>query len=93
VDLVHIDVHWSLAIIWDGEKLKANIEKHGVRFRDVVPVLEDPSAITINDYESGIEERFVTLGLDALISASPGGGLCMERQRHPIDFSAPRKSP
>jgi uncharacterized DUF497 family protein len=54
-----------VAIVWDPEKLKANVEKHGVRFRDAVPVLEDPSAITITDYESGPEERFIMLGLDA----------------------------
>jgi len=55
-----------VAIVWDPEKLKANVEKHGVRFRDAVPVLEDPRAITIDDYESSPDERFVTLGLDAL---------------------------
>jgi len=55
-----------VAIVWDPEKLKANVEKHGVRFRDAAPVLEDPRAITIDDYDSSPEERFVTLGLDAL---------------------------
>ena len=45
---------------------EANVEKHGVRFGDAVSVLEDPRAITIDDYESSPEERFVTLGLDAL---------------------------
>jgi uncharacterized DUF497 family protein len=61
-----------LAIIRDHpEKLKANIDKHGVRFRDAAPVLGDPSEITIADYESGPEER----------------------QRCPVDFSAPRESP
>ena len=56
-----------MAIIWDPEKLKANIEKHGVHFADAIPVLEDPLAITITDQESDpTEERFVALGLDAL---------------------------
>jgi uncharacterized DUF497 family protein len=55
-----------VAIVWDPEKLKTNIEKHGVRFSDAVPVLEDPRAITINDHESDTEERFIILGLDAL---------------------------
>jgi uncharacterized DUF497 family protein len=55
-----------VAIVWDPEKLKTNIEKHGVRFRDAVPVLEDPRAITITDHESDPKERFVILGLDAL---------------------------
>jgi uncharacterized DUF497 family protein len=40
-----------VAIVWDPEKLKANVERHGVRFRDAVPVLEDPCAITITDYD------------------------------------------
>jgi len=51
-----------VAIVWDPEKLKANVEKHGVRFGDAVSVLEDPRAITIDDYESSREELFVTLG-------------------------------
>ena len=56
-----------VAIIWDPEKLKTNIEKHGVRFSDAVPVLEDPDAVTITDYESDPgEERFLTLGMDSL---------------------------
>lgn len=55
-----------MAIVWDPEKLKANIAKHGVSFRDAVPVLEDPRAITITDHESDpTEVRFVMLGLDA----------------------------
>jgi uncharacterized DUF497 family protein len=56
-----------VAIIWDPEKLKTNIEKHGVRFSDAVPVLEDPDAVTITDYESDPgEERFLMLGMDSL---------------------------
>jgi uncharacterized DUF497 family protein len=41
------------------------VEKHGVRFCDAVPVLEDPRGITIDDYESCPEERFITVGMDA----------------------------
>jgi uncharacterized DUF497 family protein len=55
-----------VAIVWDLEKLKANIEKHGVRLPDAVTVLEDPRSITISDYESDPdEERLVTLGSNA----------------------------
>ncbi len=51
---------------WDPEKNKRNLRKHGVRFSDAVPALEDERAITIVDNESDpFEERFVTLGLDA----------------------------
>jgi len=53
-------------IVWDPEKLKANIAKHGVRFSDAIPALEDPRALTITDHESDPgEERFVTVGCDA----------------------------
>ena len=52
-----------MGIVWDPEKLKANIEKHGIRFADAIPVLEDPYAITVSDNESDpSEERFITLG-------------------------------
>jgi uncharacterized protein len=54
-------------VVWDPEKLKTNLEKHGVRFPDAEPVLQDPCAITIIDHESEpAEERFVTVGIDAL---------------------------
>ncbi len=50
---------------WDPDKAKANRKKHGVDFADAVAVLEDPYALTRNDPHQR-EERFVTLGLDAL---------------------------
>ena len=50
---------------WDKAKAAANRRKHGVRFADAVTVLEDSNAVTIED-EHPNEERFVTLGLDAL---------------------------
>ena len=56
-----------VAIVWDSEKLKTNFEKHGVRFPDAEPAFQDPLAITVTDYESDpSEERFLTMGLDAL---------------------------
>jgi uncharacterized DUF497 family protein len=52
---------------WDIRKAQANFLKHGVRFPEAVAVLEDPLAITIVDTESDdFDDRFVTLGLDAL---------------------------
>jgi hypothetical protein len=50
---------------WDQRKSDANLRKHGVDFADAGTVLHDDHAITISDEESG-EERFVTIGLDAL---------------------------
>jgi uncharacterized DUF497 family protein len=50
---------------WDYLKAIANLEKHNVDFADAVMVLDDDLAITMRDETSG-EERFVTLGTDAL---------------------------
>jgi len=50
---------------WDYLKATLNLEKHNVDFADAVTVLDDDLAITIRDETSG-EERFVTLGIDAL---------------------------
>jgi uncharacterized DUF497 family protein len=43
----------------------ANLRKHGVDFADAGTVLQDDHATTIPDEEFG-EERFVTIGMDAL---------------------------
>jgi uncharacterized protein len=50
---------------WDPDKASINRINHGVDFADAVSVLEDDRAITVEDqrYE---EERFITVGLDAL---------------------------
>ena len=50
---------------WDLDKAAANLEKHGIDFADAVSVLGDELALTV--VEAGAdEERFVTVGLDAL---------------------------
>lgn len=51
---------------WDPEKARANWRKHGVRFADAAEVLEDDLAVTVTDSGSNLEERAVTIGLDAL---------------------------
>lgn len=50
---------------WDRQKAETNRRKHGVDFADAVSVLEDPSALTLDD-EGKDEERFVTIGMDSL---------------------------
>ena len=55
-----------MQIVWDPDKATANYEKHGVWFSDAEPVLFDPYAITIQDERVDEEERFVTIGIDAL---------------------------
>jgi uncharacterized DUF497 family protein len=50
---------------WDREKAGANLNKHGIDFADAVSVFSDDLAITVMD-ERFAEERFVTIGIDAL---------------------------
>lgn len=50
---------------WDNKKAAKNLRKHGVDFADAATVFYDEMAVTIRD-EVTEEERFVTLGMDAL---------------------------
>ena len=50
---------------WDTNKAQTNLSKHKVDFADAATVFEDDLAITIPDNGSD-EERFVTIGMDAL---------------------------
>lgn len=50
---------------WDDDKAAANHRKHRIDFADAVTVLDDERAITMDD-EFSAEERFITLGMDAL---------------------------
>jgi uncharacterized DUF497 family protein len=50
---------------WDRRKTAANLKKHGVDIADAATVLHDEQAITVRDDE-GDEERYVTIGMDAL---------------------------
>lgn len=51
---------------WDPGKARLNARKHGISFADAVAVLEDEKALTMRDPFSDDEERWVTMGLDAL---------------------------
>jgi uncharacterized DUF497 family protein len=50
---------------WDGRKAAINLRKHGVDFADAATVLYDDRAVTIRE-SSTTEDRFVSLGMDAL---------------------------
>ena len=50
---------------WDSRKAVANLRKHGIDFADAATVLHDELAVTVPDADPD-EERFVTLGIDAL---------------------------
>jgi len=51
---------------WDPDQAKENRTKHRISFPDAEPVLFDPNAITREDEQTEGEQRFVTVGLDAL---------------------------
>jgi len=55
-----------VAYEWDPAKAQANAAKHGVRFGDAVAALEDEYAFTDRDLSSQDEDRWVTVGQDAL---------------------------
>jgi uncharacterized DUF497 family protein len=55
-----------MRVEWDPVKARLNIRKHGVRFADAVAVLEDERALTMLDPRGHEEERWLTVGMDAL---------------------------
>lgn len=59
-------MHILRAVVeWDQAKAEANRAKHGIDFADAATVLTDDLALTRSD-DNPDEERFVTLGMDAL---------------------------
>jgi uncharacterized protein len=50
---------------WDSDKAQSNRRKHGIDFADAVSVFADDFAMSVMD-EHPDEERFVTIGMDAL---------------------------
>ena len=51
---------------FDPAKAHSNLRKHSVSFAHAEQALRDPMAITIEDPDTVGEQRFVTLGMDAL---------------------------
>jgi uncharacterized DUF497 family protein len=51
---------------WDAEKAAVNLRKHGVDFADAATALSDERALTVPDPSAVAEERFVSMGMDAL---------------------------
>ncbi len=56
----------SMEVSWDPKKAESNFRKHKVRFSDAESVLLDPLALTLEEQSLSGEQRFVTLGADAL---------------------------
>ena len=55
----------AVSFEWNAAKAKANLRKHGIDFADAATALEDECALTMQDAFSE-EERWITLGVDAL---------------------------
>ena len=55
-----------MAITWDPQKAKANFRKLRIRFSDAETVLFDPMTLTIEDQIINQEQRFLSVGSDAL---------------------------
>ena len=52
---------------WDERKSAANLRKHGVAFSDAITVFSsDDRAITLFEEALSEEERYITIGTDAL---------------------------
>jgi hypothetical protein len=50
---------------WDDRKRRINLRRHRIELADAVAVFSDPFALTQEDFDHD-EQRFVTLGRDAL---------------------------
>jgi uncharacterized DUF497 family protein len=56
----------EMDIEFDPAKARSNETKHNVSFTHAEQALRDPFAVTIVDPDSYQEQRFITLGMDAL---------------------------
>ena len=68
-----------MVFAWDPEKAAANLEKHGVDFREGGTVFDNPLSTTFPDEDhSTAERRFLTIGMSArrrlLVVAHTEGG-------------------
>jgi hypothetical protein len=53
-------------VTWDPNKAEINFKKHRIRFSDADAVLYDPFAMTLEEHVVANEQRFVTVGADAV---------------------------
>lgn len=52
-----------MKFVWDDEKNKTNIAKHGISFETASKVFEDPNYIELYDSEhSADEDRYIAIG-------------------------------
>ena len=48
---------------WDPRKNAANAAKHGIAFRDAIPVFEQPTLQRVDDRHDYRERRIIALGI------------------------------
>ena len=51
---------------FDPVKARSNLRKHGVSFAHAEQALRDEMAFTVEDPDAAGQQRFITLGMDAL---------------------------
>ena len=56
----------EMELEFDPVKARSNLRKHGVSFAHAEQALRDEIAFTVEDPEASGEQRFITLGMDAL---------------------------
>ena len=57
--------HCRVSFEFDPKKAAANQRTHGVSFAEAEPVFYDPLALTREDADAVVEQRFVTVGIGA----------------------------
>jgi len=56
----------DIRFVWDPQKDKLNLKKHGIGFEEARTVFYDPKAVQYDDPDhSEDEDRFILLGLSA----------------------------
>ncbi|MDZ7831839.1 MAG: BrnT family toxin [Desulfobacterales bacterium] len=55
-----------MQVTWDPKKAESNFKKHKIRFSDAEMVLYDPFAMTLEEQVVAAQQRFVSIGSDAV---------------------------
>lgn len=59
----------DIRFVWDPQKDKVNLKKHGIGFEEARTVFYDPQAVQYDDPDhSEDEDRFILLGLSARLN-------------------------
>jgi len=66
IRLLPVYTRTDVLVEWDRNKARLSFRKRGVSFAAAVAALEDEAALTMRDLFLNEEERWVTIGTDAL---------------------------